>query len=141
MDITELPFNQLIGLELSPPDSDFLITLPPGIQYTNHLGTVHAGALFAVAEAASGVYLLRELGSLDKDVVPVVRRVDVKFRRPARGRVNARAIVAAEEVERWSEELDNRGRVLADVAIEVVDQEGVVVVTALVEWFIALAEK
>ena len=55
MDISQLPFNQLIGLELASPDSDLLISLPAGVQYTNHLGTVHGSALLAVAEAGSGV--------------------------------------------------------------------------------------
>lgn len=41
MDISQLPFNQLIGLELASPASGFLVSLPTGQQYTNHLGTVH----------------------------------------------------------------------------------------------------
>ena len=49
MDVTRLPFNRLIGLEAADIDSGFLVTLPEGDQYTNHLGTVHAAALLAVA--------------------------------------------------------------------------------------------
>ncbi len=56
MDVTKLPFNHLIGLELADPGSDFLVSLPDDVKYTNHLGTVHASALFAVAEAASGLF-------------------------------------------------------------------------------------
>jgi acyl-coenzyme A thioesterase PaaI-like protein len=136
MNITQLPFNRLIGLEEAAPDSGFLVSLPAGEQFTNHLGTVHASALLAVAEAASGVFLLRSLGSVE-GVVPVVRRLEARFRKPASGRVSARASVASEEVARWSAELAARGRVLAATPIEVVDDAGVVVLTAAVEWFIA----
>jgi acyl-coenzyme A thioesterase PaaI-like protein len=136
MDVTQLPFNRLIGLESAAPDSGFLVSLPDGPQYTNHLGTVHASALLAVAEAASGMFLLRHLGS-GEGFIPVVRRLEAKFRKPASGRVSARASVASDEVGRWSAELVARGRVSASVPIEVVDAAGVVVLSAVVEWFIA----
>jgi acyl-coenzyme A thioesterase PaaI-like protein len=136
MDITKLPFNQLIGLEPADPDDGFLVSLPDDAKYTNHLGTVHASALFAVAEAGSGVFLLRHFGG-GEGFVPVVRRVEGKFRRPAAGRVSARASVAPDEVSRWSTELARRGRVLASVPVEVVDSGGTVVLSATVEWFIS----
>ena len=42
-----------------------LLVLPAGGQYLNHLGTVHASAQLALAEASSGEYLLRALGSAE----------------------------------------------------------------------------
>ena len=51
MNVTQLPFNRLLGLELGADDNSSLVCLPDGPQYTNHLGTVHASALLAVAEA------------------------------------------------------------------------------------------
>ena len=58
MDVTRLPFNQLIGLQSAAPGSGFAVTLPAGTQYTNHLGTVHGSALLAVAEAGNVMILL-----------------------------------------------------------------------------------
>lgn len=40
MDVTQLPFNRLVGLIPADADSDFLVTLPNGPQYLNHIGTV-----------------------------------------------------------------------------------------------------
>jgi acyl-coenzyme A thioesterase PaaI-like protein len=136
MDVIELPFNRLIGLERATPDSGFLVSLPESAQYTNHLGTIHASALLAVAEAGSGIFLLRHLGS-GEGFIPVVRRLEAKFRKPASGRVSARASVVPGEVGRWSAELAARGRVSASVPIEVVDAGEVVVLSATVEWLIA----
>jgi acyl-coenzyme A thioesterase PaaI-like protein len=136
MDVTQVPFNRLVGLELGTRGSDRLVSLPQGSQYTNHLGTVHAGALLAVAEAGSAAFLVKHLAGAGA-VVPVVRRLEAKFRKPAGGRVSARATVSAEEVARWLCEIDARGRVLAPVPVEVVDDAGVVVMSAMVEWFIA----
>lgn len=75
MDITQIPFNQLIGLRSTEPDSGFVLSLPAGKQYTNHLGTVHGSALLALVEAGSGEFLMRQFGD-GTDFIPVVRKVD-----------------------------------------------------------------
>jgi acyl-coenzyme A thioesterase PaaI-like protein len=136
MDVSQLPFNKLIGLELSSKESGFLVSLPEGLQYTNHLGTVHGSALLAVAEAASGAFLLQQFGDV-KDFIPVVRKLEAKFRKPATGKVAARCTVSDDEIVRWNNELTSRGRLSANIAVEVVDTAGVVVLTAVVEWFVA----
>jgi acyl-coenzyme A thioesterase PaaI-like protein len=138
MDVTQLPFNRLVGLEPADPDDGFLVHLPAGPQYANHLGTVHAVALLAVAEAGTGVFLLRHLGD-PTGFVPVVRRLEAKFRRPASGRVSARAAVPPAVVAGWAGEVAARGRLSAAVPVEVVDEAGAVVLSATVEWFIARA--
>jgi acyl-coenzyme A thioesterase PaaI-like protein len=136
MDVSQLPFNKLIGLELASKDSGFLVNLPEGVQYTNHLGTVHGSALLAVAEASSGAFLLQQFGDA-KDYIPVVRKIEAKFRKPATGKVAARCTVSDDEIVRWNNELASRGRLSANIAVEVVDTAGAVVLTAVVEWFVA----
>ena len=136
MDVTRLPFNRLIGLEPAAPDSGFLVSLPAGPQYANHLGTIHAVALLAVAEAGAGAFLARQ-ENIPAQVVPVVRRVEAKFRRPATGLVSARCSVPPAEVAAWLDELATRGRVSAVVPVEVVDATGMVVLLANIEWFIS----
>jgi acyl-coenzyme A thioesterase PaaI-like protein len=136
MDIAELPFNRLIGLANEPKTSDELMSLETGPQHENHLGSIHACALLAVAEAGSGEYLLRMLGDVSK-YVPVVRRIEAKFRKPATGKIVAKGKVSPETIALWKSELDSRGRLLAAVPVEVVTADGMVVLSAEVEWFIA----
>src|SRR3954464_13972724 len=84
--VTELPFNRFLGIETAPAPQ--LLRLPAGAQYLNHLGTVHASAQLALAEASSGEFLLRALG-FPSGIVPVVRRLESKFRKPAYGAVTS----------------------------------------------------
>jgi acyl-coenzyme A thioesterase PaaI-like protein len=135
MDVSQLPFNKLIGLELASKDSGFLVCLPEGVQYTNHLGTVHGSALLAVAEAGSGEFLLRQLET-DGNFVPVVRKIEAKFRKPANGKITSRCLVANNEIEKWKLDLSSRGRLSAVIPIEVLDASETVVLSATVEWFI-----
>lgn len=137
MDVSQLPFNRLIGLELADQNSDFLVCLPDDQQYTNHLGTIHGSALLAVAEAGSGAFLAQQFNNIP-GLIPVVRKLEAKFRKPASGKVSARCIVATEQIAQWSNELSSRSRLSASIPVEVVDASGVVVLTAIIDWFISL---
>ncbi|MDA8078660.1 MAG: DUF4442 domain-containing protein [Nitrospiraceae bacterium] len=134
-DVTALPFNRFIGMEALPPDSGFLVSLPAAPHYANHLGTVHASALLAVAEAGSGAFILKHLGNGD-GYLTVVRRLQSKFRRPAMGRVSARACAKAGAIDDVRSDLQVKGRALFSVSVEVVDEADVVVMSADIEWFI-----
>lgn len=136
MEITELPFNQLIGIRTAKAPTRML-ALPADARYGNHLGTVHASALLALAEATSGAWLLREFRDLGFEVLPVVRRIEAKFRKPARGEVSSEAAVAAEQKAEFVATLAAKGRALLTVHVDVYDEHGTHALAAEVEWFVA----
>jgi hypothetical protein len=136
MNICNLPFNRLIGLEMAEHGSDLMVGLPDGPQYLNHLGTVHASALLAVAEAGSGEFLYRNFRHIE-NLVPVLRKFDAKFRKPASGRITARCLLATDVVDKWLSELESRGRLLAAIPVEVLDATDAVVLSATAEWFVS----
>src|SRR4051794_23587239 len=88
--VTSLPFNALIGVAA---DGDAL-TLRESETIHNHVGTVHAGALFTLGEAASGVAIARQVLSVLGGAMPVTKTASIAYRRPARGRIRATAGVA-----------------------------------------------
>lgn len=132
--VTELPFNAFIGLQMSA-NAEKLLQLPSGGQFLNHLGTVHASALLALAEASSGEFLLRHFGSGD-GVVPVVRRIEAKFRKPANGAVSSAASASFEALNQLNTDLAAKGRALIPITVELHDESGTHALTATVEWFI-----
>ncbi len=134
LSITELPFNAFIGIEHAAGASE-LLRLPADTRYLNHLGTVHASAQLALAEASSGEFLLRHLGSAD-GLVPVVRRLHAKFRQPATGAVASAARVAPEALDQLTADIARKGRALVTVAVELRDESGAHTLSAEVEWFI-----
>jgi acyl-coenzyme A thioesterase PaaI-like protein len=136
MDITTVPFNQLIGLRRSQNAEAALLQLEPSTDHLNHLGTVHASAQFALAEACSGEYLLRAFAGREGDYAPVVRRAETKFRKPATGRLSARATVASDELQKFAMDLDSKKRALISVTVEVFDENNIVTMSAGFEWFI-----
>lgn len=137
MDITTLPFNRFIGLQRASAESDALLTLPESPDYANHLGTVHASAQLALAEATSGEFLLRHLPSPD-GFIPVVRHLEAKFKNPANGALTSRATADATQLANLPEELARKGRALIAVHVEVRDATGALTLIASVEWFLAV---
>ena len=114
MQITELPFNHLIGLIQADKGSGFLVFFSNHPQYTNHLGTVHGSALLSLAEAGSGQFLIECLGDFS-GFTPVVRKVEAKFRQPAIRQIQARCLVPSDEIAQWKEDLRATGRLSASL--------------------------
>lgn len=132
--VTELPFNRFVGIETASAPTH-LLRLPAGAQYLNLLGTVHASAQLALAEASSGEYLLRHFGT-SGGVVPVVRRLESKFRKPANGAVTSTVSIPPDALEQLGADLVAKGRALVRVAVELHDESGAHTLSAIVEWFI-----
>ena len=136
--VTTLPFNAFLGVERATGEGE-LLRLPAGAQYLNHLGTVHAAAQLALAEASSGEFLLTQLGATD-GLIPVVRRVQAKFRQPANGALVSTARLTAGTVEQITDDLVGRGRALVTVKVDLHDRSGAHTLSAEFEWFIQRAQ-
>jgi|SRR5882672_1200049 acyl-coenzyme A thioesterase PaaI-like protein len=132
--VTELPFNNLLRIHPAS-DAAHLLQLPSGDEYLNHLGTVHAAAQLALAEASSGEFLLRHFASAD-DLFSVVRRVEAKFHKPANGSIVSTASAAPEALGRLDAELSSKRRSKISIAVEIYDELGAHTLSATFEWFI-----
>ncbi len=136
--VTELPFNKFLGIQVAS-DPNQLLQLPAADRYLNHLGTVHASAQLALAEASSGEFLLRSFGS-NAGFVPVVRRLTSKFRQPANGIVTSTVSTPTASIDQLRTDLATKGRAMISIAVELHDESGAHTLSATVEWFITPTE-
>jgi len=134
MNVFELPFNKYIGLEKSS-DSDYLLMLAEKDEYLNHLSTVHASALFALAEATSGFFLLNEFQKLE-NIIPVVRNVETKYKKPAFGKILSTAGFVNINKEKILEELEINQKILITVRVLLYDLEKTKVMQSDFKWFV-----
>jgi uncharacterized protein (TIGR00369 family) len=97
-----VPFARLLGVEIQALSAAQACTrLPVHRNLQNHVGSLHAGALFTACEAASGALLAGAVAELIMVTRLVVRNAQVEYLRSATGSVVARACLA-----------DDRGQVL-----------------------------
>ncbi len=113
--------------------SQALLELPEGPQYLNHIGTIHAGVLLFLTDAASGEFLMRQLG-VQSGFIPVVRQLESKFRKPANGRIIAKASADPAALALVETALTAKGRVLLLVMVELYAEACTHVFSAKVEW-------
>lgn len=136
---SELPFSQAIGLRPAPAGASHLLELPHSEVTKNHVGTMHAAAQFALAEAASALCLQREFPTLADQVFAVVRGSSLKYRRAATSTLYAYARPDDFTREHLVADLATRTRTAATVLVELKDAEGNLAFAGSFEWFIARA--
>ena len=98
-----------------------LLPLEPNI---NHIGTMYAGSLFTVGEFIGGALFI---ASFDYTrFYPIVKAINIQFRRPATTYVTVEATLSVEEIDAIQREADAKGKADWKMDLEIKDQAGVV---------------
>jgi acyl-coenzyme A thioesterase PaaI-like protein len=131
-----IPFNVHLGLQTVAvgPDSG-VVRLPDAGHLHNHVGTQHAGALFAAGEAASGAAFVGAFMAIMGDITPLAESAQIDYRALAKGEITATASFG-EDRDALLAQLDADGRVRFPVAVEMTDADGKVVAQMTVDWYV-----
>lgn len=81
-----VPFAGFLGIEydtVSP--GEVVLRLADDPAKHNHIGTLHAGALFALAESASGLAVIAAIADRLAGVTPLAARAEITYAKVARG--------------------------------------------------------
>ncbi|MES2406459.1 MAG: YiiD C-terminal domain-containing protein [Pseudomonadota bacterium] len=134
--VTDLAINQAMGMRFTAPGATHILEMPESELLLNHLGSIHAGVQFSLAEACSGAFLQIQLTDWQDRVMAVLRSSEVKFRAPAHGCLRATAQFDKISGALLSAQLAARGRALAPVLIEVLDEHNVMTMHGRYLWFL-----
>lgn len=133
-----VPFAGYVGLEIaSVSPGEAVVRLPERSELTNHVGSQHAGALFTVAETASGAAFVGAFVERMGDVTPLARSAEISYEKIAKGPIEARAKLGVPAADALST-LDADGKVEFPCEIELTDGSGTRVATATVHWHVRL---
>lgn len=129
-----VPFASFLGIEYDAVGPDrVVLRLADDPAKHNHVGTLHAGALFSLAESASGLVMTAAFADVLADVTPLAARAEIAYRKIARGDVTATARIDA-DVAAVRAALDADGKVRFPVAVDVADESGDVCADVTVDW-------
>lgn len=133
-----VPFAGHLGLEItSVAPGEAVVRLPERAELTNHVGSQHAGALFTVAETASGAAFVGTFAERMGEVTPLARSAEISYEKIAKGPIDANAKLGVSATEALAT-LDVEGKVEFPCEIELVDGDGTRVATATVHWHVRL---
>ncbi len=133
-----VPFASYLGLEItSVSEGEAVVRLPERPELTNHVGSQHAGALFTVAETASGAAFVGAFAERMGEVTPLARSAEISYEKIAKGPIDATAKLGVPPAEALIT-LDSEGKVVFPCEIELTDASGQRVATATVDWHVRL---
>jgi len=133
-----VPFAGFLGLEITEVSAgEAVVRLPERAELTNHVGSQHAGALFTVAEAASGAAFVGAFAERLGDVTPLARSAEISYEKIAKGVVEASAKLGVPAEDALAT-LDAKGKVEFPCQVELADASGTKVATATVHWHVRL---
>jgi acyl-coenzyme A thioesterase PaaI-like protein len=125
-------YLELEYLELGPGTAT--VRLPERAELGNHVGSQHAGALFTVAEAASGAAFVGAFAERLGDVTPLAKSAQINYEKIAKGPIDATGRL--NDGEDLLATLDDTGKVEFQIEVELVDGEGTRVAAATVDWHV-----
>lgn len=133
-----VPFAGHLGLEITRIDQgEAVVRLPERAELTNHVGSQHAGALFTLAETASGAAFVGAFAARLGDVTPLARSAEISYEKIANGPIEATAKLAVPAAEALAT-LDAEGKVVFPCEIVLTDASGQQVASATVQWHVRL---
>lgn len=131
-----VPFARHAGVRLDEVhDGSAVASLADAPEVLNHVATVHAGALFTLAEAASGAAMAGAFAPVLFEVRPVVSAAAIEYARPAHAPVRAVASAERDGAELRAD-LERDGRATFDVRVSLVDGRARDVATFRATWVV-----
>jgi acyl-coenzyme A thioesterase PaaI-like protein len=100
----------------------------------NHVGTLHAGALFTLGETASGAAIAGALAPILGEVRPLATAARIQYLRSARGEIVATATIP--EAGTLQARVASEGRVAVLASVSLRDTKGTEVARLEVDWMV-----
>ena len=134
---TAIPFANHVGVVLGEiGDGHATATLEQRDAVSNHIGSMHAGAMFTLGEAASGSAVAGALAPVILQMRPVAATGNIAFKKVAKGTLTATARTSRPGAE-LMQAIKDDGKVSFEVAVDITDAAGDTVVEMTVAWHVS----
>lgn len=134
---TIVPFQNFVGITLlDVGDGVASATLAQRDEVSNHINTVHAGAMFTLGEAASGAAMAGALAPVILSMRPVAATAGIAFKRIAKGVLTAHAKTSAPGSD-LMKTISDEGKVAFDVIVDIRDASDETVAEMTINWHVS----
>lgn len=133
-----LPFPKTCGIcidEIGPGTAR--ASMPEDPRLNNHLGSQHAGAIFTLAETASGAAMAGGFADLIMGLRPVAKEARIQYLKVVQGATHAKARVPG-DIAALKQVLQSEGKVVFPIEVEVMDASDTLVATIQVDWYLSM---
>ncbi|MCF6524355.1 DUF4442 domain-containing protein [Streptomyces sp. JJ36] len=129
-----VPMVRTLNLEFTETTPErAVVVLPDQSAFHNHVGGPHAGAMFTLAESASGAIVLTAFGDQLSRAVPLAVRAEIGYTKLAMGPVTATAELGRPAAEVVAE-LDRGARPEFPVRVSITREDGAETAAMTIVW-------
>jgi len=121
----QIAFVQRSGLKADVLEAGHVRLRMPLAGNQNHIGSMYAGALFTLAEIPGGALFLTSFDA--QRFYPIVKEMNLRFRRPATSDIRVEARLAAEEIQQLQKQATELGKAEYVLQLQLTDESGEVV--------------
>lgn len=118
----QIAFVKRSGLKAETLEPGFVRLCMPLAGNQNHIGSMYAGALFTLAEIPGGALFLTSFDV--QRFYPLIKEMNLRFRRPATGDIHVEARLSDEEIERLQHEATLHGKAEFLLELRLTDASG-----------------
>lgn len=104
----KIAFVKRMGLKADVLEAGYVRLHIPLAGNENHIGTAYAGALFTLAEMPGGALFLTSFDA--QRFYPIIKEMNLRFRRPATSDVTVEAHLSTEDIERIQQQAEQDGK-------------------------------
>jgi len=133
MDILKIPFVEFIGIKRVGNN----LSLEFSNNLKNHIGTIHASAIFALTETQSGLYLQELYPQYENSIIPLLRSSSFKFKNATTKNITAIAWIDESIKSKFIKNLNTKGKAIVKVFVEINDSDKRIVAIGEFDWFIS----
>lgn len=121
----QIAFVQRSGLKAEVLEVGHVRLRMPLAGNQNHIGSMYAGAIFTLAEIPGGALFLTSFDA--QRFYPIIKEMNLRFRRPATGDIRVEAHLAAEEIQQLQKQATELGKAEYVLQLQLTDESGEVV--------------
>ena len=121
----QIAFVKRSGLRAELLEPGYVRLCMPLAGNQNHIGSMYAGALFTLAEIPGGALFLTSFDA--QRFYPIIKEMNLRFRRPATGDIRVEARLDADEVLRLQKQVTEQGKAEYVLQLQLTDDSGEVV--------------
>lgn len=132
-----IPMNATVGVRITDVGVGWATgECPDTAPFRNHLGTIHAGAQFLLAEAVSGAAFAGAFAQAMNEAVPLIEKLETHYVGRAVGDLTARADIDPATFPEAYAGYRAEGKARLVVTVTVRDGEGKDVMQAVAHWYL-----
>jgi len=133
MEISDIPFVQHSGVVNLKEN---VLMLEYQDERSNHLQTIHAGALYTLAESQSGLFLSYRFPAFEGSVVPLLREGSMKYKKPVKDYVYAVADASEDTLKVFERIFLKKGKGSIKVKVLLKNEDDEVCAVGTFNWFV-----